>query len=67
MFVSCRCAACERRFDTQILLEYHKDQFAHWTEEDLAAYWYDLLIPSKNNIFREYSEPGFRVIYSVDF
>ena len=37
-----RCAACERRFDTQILLEYHKDQFAHWTEEDLAAYWYNI-------------------------
>ena len=42
------CAACERRFDTQILLEYHKDQFAHWTEEDLAAYWYVELMMKLN-------------------
>ena len=59
MFISCRCAACERRFDTQILLEYHKDQFAHWTEEDLAAYWYGLLIildHQRTKLLGEYAE-----------
>ena len=29
------CSECIRRFDSQILLEYHKDEFDHWSEDDL--------------------------------
>ncbi len=33
--LSCSCSECDRRFNSEILLEYHKDEFDHWSEDDL--------------------------------
>ena len=35
----CRCLECDRRFHSQIQLEYHKDATGHWTDDDFAAYF----------------------------
>ncbi len=34
-FLFCSCGECDRRFNSQILLEYHKDQFGHWDSDEL--------------------------------
>ena len=30
-----RCSACDQRFQSEILLEYHKEEYDHWSEDDL--------------------------------
>jgi hypothetical protein len=38
LFSPFSCPECDRRFNSQMLLEYHKEDFGHWSDDDFVVY-----------------------------